>query len=201
MATYSGQESDSRGLAAQQVNNLFELKNGRVINILDSKCDEFMGDYGLFDTSINPKRQSNVCTENYTYEAVKNIHVTNALSETYFSDANLKLLQDQIRYAVYKASNKKHVIGPQSEKELNILRRSIYLQHGEYLPPEIKPIKDQIRNLNQIVVDYSVGRIMSEIQQYVHYIYDVENMYMPIEHPVNMSTSGSRTLKSVTSTF
>ena len=199
MATYSGQESDSRGLAAAQMNNLFEMKNGRVINITKPLANEHMGDYGLFDTSIEPKRDC--CNEDVTYEAVKNIHVKNPLAQAYFSDANLKLLQDKIRHEVYKASNGEHVIGPQSDKELNILRRSIYLQHGEFLPTEVKPIKEQIRELNQRVVDYSVGRIMSEIQQYMHYLYDVENLYTPMEHPVNISSAGSRTLKSVTSTF
>jgi hypothetical protein len=201
MSNYSGQESDSRGLAASQMKNLFELKNGRVINILDEKTRENYGDYDLFDTTINPRTQTNVCLESFTYGAVKNIHSSNELSEVFFSDANLKILQNQIRYTVYKISKGKHIIGEQSEKELNILRRSIYLQHGEYLPNDIKPIRDQVRNLNSIIVDYSVGRIMGEIEQYYHYVHDVENMYMPLEHPVNLSTAGSRTLKSVTSTF
>jgi len=201
MASYSGKEGDSRGLSAGQINNLFEVHNGRVINLVSNECDENMGDYGLFDNSIKPNGGERSCDENYTYQAVKNIHVTNPLSEAYFSDANLQLLQDQIRYAVYKQSNGKYTIGPQSEKELNILRRSIYLQNGEYLPPDVMPIKEQIRKLNSIVVSYSLGRILSEIKQYEHYIHDVQNMYTPIEHPMNMSASGSRTLKSVTTTF
>lgn len=201
MTSYSGKEGDSRGLAAAQMNNLFELQNGRVTNLVSDQCDSYMGDYGLFDTSIDPKKNRYNCMENYTYEAVRNIHVSNPLSEAYFSEQNLQLLQDQIRYAVYKESKGKHIIGPQSEKELNILRRSIYLQHGEYLPHEVMPIKEQIRKLNSIVVSYAVGRILNEIKQYVHYVYDLENMYTPIEHPMNVSSAGSRTLKSVTSTF
>jgi len=201
MSSYSGKEGDSRGLSARQMNNLFEAKNGRVINLISNKCDKNMGDHGLFDTTLDPKKYRVPCQENFTYDAVRNIHVTNPLSEAYFSDANLQILQDQIRYSVYKESEEKYVIGLQSEKELNILRRSIYLQHGEYLPNEVSPIKEQIRKLNSIVVSYSVGRILNEIKQYQHYIYDVENMAIPIEHPVNISSAGSRTLKSVTSTF
>lgn len=197
MSSYSGKESDSYGLANHNVNNLFELQNGRVTNLVSDKCDgKTMGDYDLFDTSL-----PTVCKEDHTYDFIRNIHVTNPLSEAYFSDANLQLLQNQIRYAVYKASNGKYVIGPQSEKELTILRRSIYLQNGRYLPPEVMPIKEQIRKLNNLIVMYSVGRIMSEIQQYDHYIHEVENMYVPIEHPMDMSHAGARTLKSVTSTF
>jgi hypothetical protein len=196
MSSYSGKESDSYGLSGNNVNNLFELQNGRVTNIVSSKCDSTMADYDLFDTSIPV-----ACKDDYTYEFVRNIHTTNLLSTVYFSDANMQLLQNQIRYAVFKASEGKYIIGPQSEKELSILRRSLYLQNGRYLPPEVMSIQEQVRILNNLVINYSVARIMSEIQQYTHYIYDVENMYVPIEHPVDMGHAGSRTLKSVTTTF
>jgi len=42
----------------------------------------------------------------------------------------MNLIQDGIRYQVYLKTDKKHIIDKQSEVELEIIMRSIYLQHS-----------------------------------------------------------------------
>jgi len=51
MSGFSGKEGDSLGMAVNTPNNLFELQNGRVVNLVgkDAQC---FSDYPLHDTSI-----------------------------------------------------------------------------------------------------------------------------------------------------
>ena len=41
-------------------------------------------------------------------------------------------IQNQIRYKIYTISKGEHTIGEQSDVELKIIMRSIYLQYGKY---------------------------------------------------------------------
>ena len=76
--------------------------------------------------------------------------------------------------------------------------RSIYLQHSLNLNCNIK---DQIKKLNDRVIGWSGPKILNEVEQYLGYIYSVENMPIPLERPKNLSIKGSRSLRSVTTTF
>ena len=99
---------------------------------------------------------------------------------------------------VYIKTDKKHIIDKQSEVELEIIMRSIYLQHSPNLPNNIK---EQIRYLNGLVVDWCVETIIPEVYQYYGYLKEIEFMPIPIDLPLNLSSKGSRTLRSVTNTF
>ena len=76
--------------------------------------------------------------------------------------------------------------------------RSIYLQHSPNLPNKIT---EQINYLNQLVCDWCVEQIIPEVNQYVGYLKEIEYMPVPIDLPVNLSSKGSRSLRSVTTTF
>ena len=53
------------------------------------------------------------------------------MSSLYFSQTNVDYLQDQMIERIYKKSKGKHIITKQSEDELLIVMRSIYLQYGK----------------------------------------------------------------------
>ena len=95
-------------------------------------------------------------------------------------------------------NNKKHIIDNQSAVELEIIMRSIYLQHSPNLPTQIK---EQIKYLNELVTNWCVEKIIPEVYQYMGYLKQVEYMPVPIEHPQNLSSKGTRNLRSVTTTF
>jgi hypothetical protein len=76
--------------------------------------------------------------------------------------------------------------------------RSIYLQHS---PNLLDKTKEQIEYLNKLVSDWSVEQIIPEINQYIGYIKEIEYMPLPIDLPLNLSSKGSRALRSVTTTF
>ena len=42
---------------------------------------------------------------------------------------------------------------------------------------------------------YSVPRVSSNVQQYLHYKQDVSTLPTPFDHAVNMSQKGSKTLR------
>lgn len=122
----------------------------------------------------------------------------NLLNQAFLSAQNIKLVQEQIRYEIYVRSKGKFKIGNQSETDLTIIMRSIYLQYGKN---QIGNTKEQIQELNRLVVLEAVPRIMSQIQQHVGYLERASTMYHPIENPVNLSSAGRKQLPSVTSVF
>jgi len=135
---------------------------------------------------------------NFQVEALYGIQETSKLNQLFFSKKNMENIQNMIRYNVYVKSEKKFIIDKQSDIELEIIMRSIYLQHSPNLPNKIK---EQIEYLNKLVSDWCSEQIIPEINQYVGYIKEIEYMPLPIDLPVNLSSKGSRSLRSVTTTF
>lgn len=162
-----------------------QFQNGRVIttnqNLKDLKMIE-----------------NNKTLNNFQSEALYGIQETTKLNQLFFSKQNMKIIQDKIRYEVYLKTEKKHIIDNQSDVELEIVMRSTYLQHSPNLPDKTQ---EQIKYLNQLVTNWCVEKIIPEIYQYFGYLKEVEYMPVPLEHPVNLSSKGTKNLKSVTTTF
>lgn len=133
-------------------------------------------------------------------QALTGVHECNLLNEIFFSPENLEYIQTAIRYQVYLASNKQHVIGRQSDTEIQIIMRSIYLQYGKFLPTSVK---QQVKELNDLVIQECVSKVLSQVQQHLWYLWHASKNtpWTPIEHPKNMSTVGLKQLPSVTSLF
>jgi hypothetical protein len=163
-----------------------QYQNGRVTITSDNVKDMKMID--------NENEKMN----NFQVEALYGIQETSTLNQLFFSKKNMEIIQNMIRYNVYQKSEKKHVIGKQSDIELEIIMRSIYLQHSPNLPNKIT---EQITYLNKLVNDWCVDQILPEITQYFGYMKEIEFMPIPIDLPLNLSSKGSRSLRSVTTTF
>ena len=76
--------------------------------------------------------------------------------------------------------------------------RAIFFQHAKNLPTGIK---DQIIDLNQLVVNDVVPNIIVQIEQYLKYLENKAQIPDPIPRSLNVSSTGTKTLRSVTSTF
>ena len=107
------------------------------------------------------------------------------LSCTFFSGENIEILQNAIRKGVYDRSNGQYIIAPQNCNELKIIMRSIFLQHSNNLPCDIKY---QIITLNKLVTDFAIEQIYKEAVSYIKYKYDASTLSVPITTPVNTST-------------
>lgn len=129
-------------------------------------------------------------------QAFSGIHEATPLNQAFLSQENLDYLQDRIRYEVYKRSNKKYQIGRQSDIDLQIIMRSIYLQ---YAKNQKNNIKQQVNELNELVIQEATPKIMSQVQQYHSYLNRASGAdYMPLAHPESMSAKGRKQLVSVT---
>jgi len=106
------------------------------------------------------------------------------LSALLFSDANLKILQNMIRRAVYDQSHGKFLVAPQDETQLNVVIRAMYLQYS-YNQQGNYP--KQIEELNRKVADYCIKEILAQVQQYRGYIIDSSTLPVPMDLPKNMS--------------
>lgn len=156
--------------------------NGRI----DFEGAGQVGDYSLFQECDN-------AVAGGCEPAIKGLFTNTAgsVSDVYFSAANLEALQQGIRYLVYVKSGQRHVIGRQSDTELSIVMRSIYLQYGRNSPIDIL---GQVRALNRMVLDDVVPRILMELNQYETYRADITQLPQPMERSQNMSAKGTKFL-------
>jgi hypothetical protein len=123
--------------------------------------------------------------------AVKGIHDETLLNQLFFSHKNIKNIQNKIRYTIWKMSREQFVIPEQNEVELQVVMRSIYLQYSRNLPHNIK---EQINELNNIVVDNIAPDLLSNVKQYVRYLEDKNEPYRLMQRPVSLSAAGTKTL-------
>ena len=69
--------------------------------------------------------------------------------------------------------------------------RSIYFQYGQNLNCLIT---EQIEKLNEIVVNECVPKILSEVEQFLHYKRDVSGLAVPLERPQYLNNAGTKSL-------
>lgn len=127
--------------------------------------------------------------------AITGIHEKSTLNQLYFSSQNVQNIQNMIRYSIYKTSQQKYVIGNQDPLELHIIMRSLYLQYSRN---NYTDVTGQIQRLNEIVVEEITPKILSSIQQYLKYLKDRSKPFYgnnPIDHPVNVNSSGLKSLR------
>jgi len=140
--------------------------------------------YGFFnELKKNPNH--------FESNAVRHIHTNSPVSSLFFSQHNIDILQNGIRYSVYNSTSAKYVIGKQSETELQVIMRSMYLQYSKNM---FEDVIGQVRELNSKVLDYVVPRVLVELNQFVNYRNDITYLPVPLERSKNMSSAGTKFL-------
>lgn len=115
-----------------------------------------------------------------------------ALSDAFFTRRNVDLIQRELKKEVYRISGpKKWIIDDQDVDEIKMIMRAMYLQYAKNNKFDIE---GQIKELNDLVVKWSVPRIMSEIEQYNFYLNDISHLPVPLAQPMNLSSAGTRSL-------
>jgi len=156
------------------------ILNGR-INLFDKNAE----------TSKIMNNNPNLYKENVA-NSVNRLYSGNCLSELYFSKENINIIQDGIIISVYNKSDGKFNISRQSDNELIIIMRSIYFQYGKNLNFNIN---EQIKELNTLVINWSVNEIITNINQYLEYKKTVSTLPVPLEHAQLSSQKGTKTLE------
>ena len=138
----------------------------------------------------------------------KNLYGETPLTFLYFSDKNIKNIQNLIRYLVSKEIGQN--IDEQNNTELMIIMRSIFLEYSQHpvlldetMSSErrtavLKLYTNEVDRLNQLVVNETVPKVISAVQQYFCYLKDSSQPPEQIARPVSVSTCGERSYRSVT---
>lgn len=162
------------------------MMNGAVAN---GRID-LMSTMPKFD--IPSYQLKSVANNNFKNEATYGQTLPNDLSNIFFSEKNIDALQQGIRYGVYTKSNGKYTIGRQSDQELKIIMRSIYLQYSRNTSQDCL---GQVRELNAKVLDWAITEVMSNITQFDTYRQDASTMPVPLAHAPIMTQKGSKQLE------
>lgn len=165
--------SESWSQATENNQSILDMEryNGR-INILEE-----------VDPKVQFKMAEKIAVKNKSTEyreALAGIHEDSLLSQAYFSEQNVQILQNGLRAGVYERSDKKFLIPPQNVDNLKIIMRSIFLQHAEYSD---ESIPQQIERLNSYVLDYAVNSVYNEAVGYMNYCRDQSSLAMPMDRP------------------
>ncbi len=163
----------------------FHVLNGRIN--LNQRVSVAPGSgEGEFNTAFTYRQQT---VDSEAHDAVRgNVEIT-PLNQAYFSSANVQIIQNKIRREVYDRSGGEFLIDPQSVDELMIIMRAMYLQYSKNLPTQIP---EQIAELNQMVADWAVPKILAECSMHRTYLKDIQHLPVPLEHPVLMTMRGSK---------
>ena len=117
---------------------------------------------------------------------------TSDVQALFFSRTNVNALQEGIRYRVFQETEGTQRIGMQSETELGLVMRSVYLEHSRNV--DDANVLGQVRDLNARVLDYCVPRILEELRAYTYYQRDVNSLPMPMDRGQFASSKGERSL-------
>ena len=120
-----------------------------------------------------------------------------ALEETFFSDENISLINKQLIMSIYKKTKGQIKINEQSNESLVIVLRYIYIQYAKHLPYNIA---GQIKDLNCHVVGEILPKIITEVNQRITYLEEINNPRKMMPLPINVN-KGHREIQSVSSIF
>jgi hypothetical protein len=119
------------------------------------------------------------------------------LEKTFFSKENINLINKQLILSVYNSTNKQFLICSQKEANLLIVMRYVFIEYSRNLPYDIN---NQIKNLNYQVVNEILPTVISNIDQKIGYLKDIETQ--PIGPPLPINTKNlNRTLPSTANYF
>ena len=159
----SGNQSDSLDIMTEGVNN------GRV------------HDMKIIKDTVLPEESEIVIKKDNQQTAIKGLLEKNSINDIFFSDMNIKGLQDTIRYGVHQETGQ--VISGQSDNELYVVMRSVMLQYANFRA-DVNDIVNEIKRLNQKVLIYCIQNISSNVQQHMGYVEDLSKLPTPMDMPV-----------------
>jgi hypothetical protein len=128
-------------------------------------------------------------TQSEADDAIRGNVTSTPLNQAFFSPANVEIVQNKLRREVYDRSKGEFLIDRQSVDELLIVMRAMYLQYGKNQPTHIK---EQITELNQIVADWCVPKIVAECSMHKTYLHDIQNLPVPLSQPVFVTQKGTK---------
>jgi len=137
-------------------------------------------------TNWHPQKFFEKATYQFEPKAVDNI---DKLRKVFFSAENIKYLQERIINEVYLTTEKKYKIPYQNEQDLRGVM--IYLYYLETRNVGYA-LNEQLKDLNDIVIKFTVPKIINELYVYLNYLNDVQT-----PRKINTLPSSNGRLRSV----
>lgn len=103
------------------------------------------------------------------------------LSDAYFSQDNIQIIQNGLRKGVYDRSNQKILVDQQPQDQVVSVMRSMFYQYSKNLENNIPK---QIQDLNKYVIDFCVNQVFNEAVAYLKYKEDSSKMHVPMSAPL-----------------
>lgn len=141
----------------------------------------------------------------------KNLYGETPLTFLFFSEDNIRNIQNLSKMLVYKQMN--YVISDQNVTDLQIILRSIFLAYSEHpklidetmskteISLLLKMYTNEVERLNELCVNIIVPKVCSQVQQYLDYLHDSSSGLRTIPRAISTSIAGTKAYRSVTSTL
>jgi hypothetical protein len=160
------------------------MQNGRVNLSYDKHGENTIGLKGVpgfgFRTEVGNSEAA---------DAIRGNVMATPMNQAYFSPANVQIIQNKLRREVFERSNGDFLIDPQSVDELMIVMRAMYYQYGKNQPTNIP---GQIEELNQMVADWCIPKILAETSMHKTYLHDIQTLPVPMAHPILLTRTGTK---------
>jgi hypothetical protein len=109
------------------------------------------------------------------------------LNTLFFSEFNKNILQRGIRQAF---KNKTGIaIDYQNPDDLYGIMRVVFINNSGN---HHQRINEQVRSMNERVIQTAIGQIQTGVSQYISYVRDIDTISMPMDQPINTSTVGKK---------
>ena len=109
------------------------------------------------------------------------------LNTLFFSQFNMNILQRAIRQ---KFKNKTGVsIDYQNANDLYSIMRVVFINNSGNQQANVQ---EQVRTMNEIVINTAIGQIQTGVSQYIGYIHDIDSTTKPIDRPVSTTNYGKK---------
>ena len=114
----------------------------------------------------------------------------NELITTFFSNQNIAVIQKALREEVKRVHG--WTISRQDDTELVLIMRGVFnMNNASVLDHDLI---DQVHRLNDLVVEYTLPRLVTNIKHYIGYLRDSSRPYRLVDRPINTSRRGEFTL-------
>ena len=126
-----------------------------------------------------------MCDNNLHLNSIKQCQTP--LNTLFFSEFNTNILQKAIRQDF---KNKTGVsIDYQSSSDLYSIMRVVFINNsGDHNTN----VNEQVKYMNSVVIKTAISQIQTGVSQYMGYIRDIDTLAVPMNPPVNTSTSGKK---------
>ena len=109
------------------------------------------------------------------------------LNTLFFCSKNVNLIQRGIRQEYKNKTGIK--IDYQNESDVFAIMRQVFITNSQN---GYTNINDQVKFMNQRVIDQAIQQINTGITQYMGYVRDVDSIAIPFAVPINTSTYGKK---------